>query len=65
MTAKWIAHGERWLRGRGSCKHSSKVDTKLLKKFFSLMRDMEDWNSDYQKWIKNNEQHKKDRYLIH
>jgi hypothetical protein len=29
------------------------------------MRDMEDWNSDYQKWIKNNEQHKKDRYLIH
>jgi len=26
---------------------------------------MEDWNSDYQKWIKNNEQHKKDRYLIH
>ena len=64
MIAKTIAHGERWLRGRGSCRHSSHVDTKLLKRAFNLMREMEDFNSDYQKWISQNERFKLKNYLL-
>jgi outer membrane biogenesis lipoprotein LolB len=64
MIAKTIAHGERWLRGRGSCRHSSHVDTKLLKRAFNLMREMEEFNSDYQKWISQNERFKLKNYLL-
>ena len=64
MTAKWIAHGERWLRGRGSCHHATRIDTAMLKRFFNLMRDMEKWNKDYQNWIKDNEYFKPENYLL-
>ena len=55
MIAKTIAHGER---------HSSHVDTKLLKRAFNLMREMEEFNSDYQKWISQNERFKLKNYLL-
>jgi outer membrane biogenesis lipoprotein LolB len=64
MIAKTIAHGERWLRGRGSCRHSSHIDTKLLKRAFVLLKDMENFNSDYQKWISKNERFKLKNYLL-
>ena len=47
-----------------SCHHASHIDTKLLKKFFTLMREMEGWNKDYQQWIKDNERFKAENYLV-
>jgi len=59
-----ILHFDRWMRSRGSCRHFSKLPTKLMKQAILTEKTLIDFNKNYQEWIKANEYYKKESYLV-
>ncbi len=52
------------MRSRGSCRHFSKLPTKLMKQAILTEKTLIDFNKNYQEWIKTNEYYKKESYLV-
>ena len=61
---KTLQHFEKWIIGKGSCRHSHKVPVSLLKKAFVLEKQIRSFNGEYQKWIRANERFKPEYYLL-